>query len=114
MWQSLATPHSVTIVVPPSGVIKVVISAGIYGDTSNKYMSVALSGANTFASPPTANNADTARYTLRNSANVVATQSKEIYFTGLNPGSTTVTAQHIGTANTSHFFSRSLIVEPKF
>ena len=104
---------SVTVVVPPSGEVKLDLTAwsNHAGAGQNLYVSVALSGANTLA----ANDANSAqmRQMAISPGNLVGTLSKPIHMTGLNPGATTFTLKYKTTSGTATFADRSIIVDPK-
>lgn len=104
---------SVTVVVPPSGEVKVDFSvwANHASAGQNLYASIAMSGANTLA----ANDANAAqiRQMAISPGNLVATLSKAIHMTGLNPGATTFTLKYKTTSGNATFADRHLIVDPR-
>lgn len=97
-----------TVVVPPSGVVKVTVSGRQSNSTAGAqtFMGFAISGATTQAATNTlARRHDSA------AANAVGDGSKTIIVSGLTPGTTTFTAKYAVSAGTGTFTGRSIIVE---
>lgn len=93
---------SVTINVPSSGSVLVMISCGIYNSQANKFVGFAASGANTIE--PKDEDA------ARNDSKEAIVSSINAVLTGLNPGETTFTLKYKGV--NARFFSRKIIVIP--
>lgn len=100
-YVDLATVISTTVTVGPSGVLLVYWSGGAYNTAGIAKMSVALSGSNTVAA-----NDDWSTDT-RNISYLYG-QSCVKVFSGLTPGSTTVTMKFKTSSGTANFFNKSL------
>lgn len=104
-YTNLATPQSVTINVPASGVVIVHWAMGIYGATAAMVSSVDVSGANTIAASD--------NYICRSdSAAFVSSTATHMLFTGLTAGSTTFTLKFKTSSGTAHFFNRRITAVP--
>ena len=104
-FTDLATVQSLTVTVGANGLLLVMWSAGLYNVAGQKYCGVALSGANTVAAGD--------NESIRNDAATFSgTQSRARLFTGLTPGSTTVTLKFRTASGTANFFTRNLTVIP--
>lgn len=96
---------AVTVTVPASGQIIVVINSDIANtNVTTTRIGFALSGANT------ASAADTSALRYEDSANLVNTTVAVIPVTGLTPGSTTVTLKYKVASGTGTFSNRRLTV----
>lgn len=94
-----------TVTVGNNGLLLVIWGAGLYTSAAQKQMSIALSGANTVAASD--------NYAIRrDGASFDQTTSRAKLFTGLTPGSTTVTAKYKTASGTANFFSRFLLAIP--
>lgn len=102
-YVDLTTVVSCAVTVGASGVLFATWSGGAYNTASAAKMSVALSGANTVAA-----NDDWSTDT-RNSAYLYGQAASKVW-TGLTPGSTTVTMKFKTAGGTANFFNKSLSV----
>lgn len=93
---------SVTINVPTSGSVLVMVSCGIYGSKTPKLVSFAATAANNIE-------ADDSHAARNDGVDAVVSSSCAI-LTGLNPGSTTFTLKYKGL--NARFFSRKISVIP--
>lgn len=100
-YTGLTTPIATTVNVGPAGILIVAWSLGAYNASAVMKSSVALSGANTVAS-------NDEWSTDSRSATYLYGQSCFKVFTGLNPGSTTVTMQFKTSSGTANFFNKLL------
>lgn len=98
------TGPRVTVNVPRSGKLLVIWRVESYGST-NGFSAPELSGANTYA----ANGGDAAN--SRSASLQYPTPGLKL-FTGLNPGSTTVTLKYRTGSGTGNFYNRHMIVLP--
>jgi hypothetical protein len=98
-----------TVIVPASGIVRVTVSAYMWGETSPliSYMSWVASGSNTIA-------ADDSTAAINDSfeANKGTVSERTRVITGLTPGSTTFTCKYKTTQIRSHFTWRQIVVEP--
>lgn len=99
---------SVTIDVPASGQVYLLISAGIESGVAGGacYMGVALSGANVAAA------ADTSIIHQAAAAGYIAAAAAAVVLTGLTAGSTTFTAKYRVGSSTGNFRNRKLVAVP--
>lgn len=98
---------TVTVTVPASGSVLIVVSAGLYNSatTANNSIAYSATGANTIG------NSEILRFTWGGSAGSLATMTTAIaLLTGLTPGSTTFKLQYDVSAGTGNFFNRVLTV----
>lgn len=95
----------VTVTIGPSGKAMAIVSGGLYNAAAQKYIGVALSGANTVS--PVDNES-----LRRDSAPFDTIGSRQLYWTGLTPGVTTFTMKYRTASGTANFFSRRLTVIP--
>ena len=109
-YTDLATVHSVTVTVGANGLLLVNWGALLSTSaTSNAArMSVDLSGANTLA----ASDDYVAYGRTTNSSSEVFGSNRQELFTGLTPGSTTITAKYRTTGGTATFQLRTLTAIP--
>ncbi len=104
-YTDLATVQSVTVDIGVNGQALVLWSGGLYNVAGQKYIGVALSGANTAAASDSEG--------IRNDVSAFqGIQSRAKLFTGLNAGSTTFTLKFRTASGTANFFSRNLTVIP--
>lgn len=99
------TGPAATVTIGTNGLALAFWSAEIYNVSAQKYVGVALSGANTVA----ANNADAIR---NDPATFSGTQTAFKLFTGLTPGPTTFTLKYRTASGTAQFSSRKITVIP--
>lgn len=85
-YVDLGSAQSVTLNVPQSGRVTVVIRAGMYNGAHPKWMSFALSGANTLV-------ADDARAIRSDQQTFTSMAEGTFFLSGLTPGVTTFTAK---------------------
>jgi len=100
-YVDLATVVSTSVTVGPSGVLLVTWGVGAYNTSGVAKVSVALSGANTIA-------ADDGWSTDTRNVAYLYGQSMTKVWTGLTPGSTTVTMKFKTSSGTAQFFNKSL------
>lgn len=109
-YGNLSTPVSVTIDVPSTGNVAVVMSARLFNTTTSDqtgYVSFAASGANTIA----AADANAIAYKILG-GNADASYARVKSLTGLTPGSTTFTLQRRTTGGSLQVINADLIVIP--
>ena len=104
-YADLATAQSVTVNIGANGLALVLWSGGIYNVAAQKYIGVAVSGANTVA----ASDNEAIR---QDAAAFGGTQGRAKLFTGLNAGSTTFALKFRTASGTANFFSRRITVIP--
>ena len=92
---------SVTINVPKSGNVMVMLSCGMYGSTTPKMVSFQATGANSIA--PSDNNA------MRSDVAGAIISGNNFLLTGLTPGETTFTVKYKGAAG-ARFWQRKISI----
>lgn len=107
-YVALATAQSFSVIVGANGLLLVAISALVFtsvGGPFDTYMSFSLSGANTLAA------SDGKSVSNKSASGVVV--GATFLLTGLNAGSTTVTALHrVSSASTGNFVNRNISAIP--
>jgi hypothetical protein len=100
---------AVTVTIGPSGRAKVTISANQSESDSNDggRMGVAVSGANTIAADDSKSLAFFPKVT-----GAYSCYSRVLFYTGLNPGSTTFTAKYKDSGGDNTWSQREILVEP--